>query len=184
MSDLEPHAVPDAVLEALGLEEGSGAFGPHTVDYDGWRLEISGAVADPLRLSRRDLESFPLETATEDFDCVEGWRADDLAWRGVRVERVLGRARPVADESHALVRALDGDYACSFPLERLSTALLALELDGEPLPLEHGGPARLVPLDGDDDCWESVKWVSAIEIGDGPFGGDDTAKERALSRLE
>ncbi len=79
---------------------------------------------------------------------------------------------------------MDSEYACSLPLERLSNSILALELDGEPLPVEHGGPARLVPHDADRDCWESIKWVSEIEIGETPFAEAGTAEELALSRIE
>ena len=166
MSDLRTHPVPDAV------------------DPDDWALRVTGAVDRSLRLSAADLESFPLETVTDDFACVEGWVADDLAWRGIRVGAVLERAGPTAESEHALVRAMDGDYACSFPLETVSDALLAVELDGEPLPVDHGGPARLVPLGAGSDCWESVKWVSEIRVGETPFSDADTAKDVALSRLE
>ncbi len=102
----------------------------------------------------------------------------------VRVGDLLERAGPSAEAEHALARAMDGDYACSFPLEALSDALLAVELDGEPLPVEHGGPARLVPIGPNRDCWESVKWVSEIRVGETPFPDADTAKETALSRIE
>ena len=166
MSDLRTHAVPDAV------------------DPDDWTLRVTGTVDRPLRLSAADLESFPLETVTDDFACVEGWSAEGLAWRGVRVDDVLEGAGPTTGSEHALVRAMDGDYACGFPLEALSDALLAIELDGEPLPVEHGGPARLVPTGTDRDCWESVKWVSEIRVGETPFSDADTAKDVALSRLE
>ncbi|GAB3670536.1 molybdopterin-dependent oxidoreductase [Halopiger thermotolerans] len=166
MDGLEPHDVPD------------------DVDPDGWALRVSGTVDRPLRLGPDDLASYPLEAAADDFRCVEGWVAKGLSWRGVRVETLLERAEPTAASGHALVRAMDGEYACSFPLDRLCESILALELDGEPLPVEHGGPARLVPLDTDRDCWESIKWVSEIRVGEAPFTGADTAKELALSRIE
>jgi DMSO/TMAO reductase YedYZ molybdopterin-dependent catalytic subunit len=84
---------------------------------------------------------------------------------------------------------MDGEYACGYPLDRLDGALLeldgallALELDGDPLPVEHGGPARLVPATAESDCWESVKWMARIELlADEP---EDTARDLALSRLE
>lgn len=165
MSDLEVHDVPAGV------------------DPAGWRLDVTGAVTQELSLDSADLDDFPAETFTADFTCVEGWVAEDLAWRGVRVGDVLARAEPTAAASHALVRAMDGEYACSFPLDALADAVLAVELDGDPLPVEHGGPARLVPT-GDADCWESVKWVDALEVTEGPPADDDTAKELALSRIE
>ena len=166
MSDLKTHDVPTEV------------------DPEGWSLRVHGTVDRPLRFTRDDLASFPLETAAEDFECVEGWVAEGLSWRGVRVETILERAEPSEESECGLVRAMDGDYASSFPLDRLASAILALELDGEELPVEHGGPARLVPADADSDCWESIKWVSEIQVSETPFSGADTAKGLALSRIE
>ena len=166
MTELERHPVPDGV------------------DPTDWSLEVTGAVDRPLRLSRRELAALPLETATDDFACVEGWTAEGLEWRGVPLVAVLERAAPTDDARYGLVRAMDGDYACSFPLERLADALLALELDGDPLPVAHGGPARLVPAAADGDCWEHVKWVSSIRLGREPFSAADTAERIARSRIE
>ncbi|MFC6873440.1 molybdopterin-dependent oxidoreductase [Halobellus marinus] len=165
MTALKPHGVPE------------------NVDSERWQLAITGAVTRELTFDRTDLEELPLETFTADFTCIEGWVAEDCSWRGVRVDVLLDRAEPTAAGSHALVHAMDGEYVCSFPLATLSNAVLAIELDGESLPAEHGGPARLVPT-GDADCWESVKWVREIELVTSPQPDDDTAKTIALSRIE
>lgn len=166
MTDLRRHEVPDGVETA------------------GWTLGVTGTVEGPLELTRSDLDSFPAETFRGDFVCEEGWVAEDLAWRGVRVGRLLERACPTDASEYGLVRSMDGDYACSFPLERLAESVLAVELDDEPLDVEHGGPARLVPTDGERDCWESVKWVSEIELLERAPTEADTARELALSRIE
>lgn len=166
MSDLKSHDVPD------------------DVDPAEWTLRIGGTVDQSFRLAPDDLASYTLETATEDFACVEGWVAEGLSWRGIRVETLLERASPTDASEYGLVRAMDGEYACSFPLDRLSESVLALELGGEPVPIEHGGPARLVPLGDERDCWESIKWVSEILVGETPFTEADTAKRLALSRIE
>ncbi len=166
MSGLERHEVPD------------------DVDGDEWRLRITGAVERSVELSERDLEAYAMETFTSDFDCIAGWTAAGLSWRGVRVGTLLDRATPTADCRYALVRAADGEYACSFPLDRLRSAVLAVELDGERLPLEHGGPARLVPTATDADCWESIKWVEGIELHRSEPAASDTAKATALSRID
>ncbi|MFB6270042.1 MAG: molybdopterin-dependent oxidoreductase [Halobacterium sp.] len=165
MTDLEVHDVPAAV------------------DRDEWRLRVTGAVDAPTAFDRGDLESLPAETYTADFACVEGWVAEDLAWRGVRVRDLLSQAGPTGAASHALVHAMDGEYACSFPLDRLADAVLAVGLDGDPLPVEHGGPARLVPT-GDADCWESVKWVDRVDVRESRPDDEDTAESIALSRVE
>ncbi|WP_050032683.1 molybdopterin-dependent oxidoreductase [Halorubrum halophilum] len=166
MSQLRTHNVPDAI------------------DPSEWTLRVTGAVSEPLRIRREELPEFPLETVTEDFECVEGWIAEDLSWRGIRVSSILNRATPEADADYVLVRSMDGEYACSYQRDRVDDALIAVELDGRPLPLEHGGPARLVPTTGDSDCWESVKWVTTLEVCTSEPAADDTAENIATSRLE
>ncbi|MFB6352634.1 MAG: molybdopterin-dependent oxidoreductase, partial [Halobacteriales archaeon] len=156
---------------------------PESVDPDAWRLEIDGAVEEPLRCTRADLETRELDAFTEDFDCLEGWTAPGLAWAGIRVSDLLADARPRPEARWGLVHGMDGDYACGLRLDRLADGLLALRLDGEALPVEHGGPARLA-LPGDSDCWESVKWVSRIELLDHEPSAADTARELALSRID
>jgi DMSO/TMAO reductase YedYZ molybdopterin-dependent catalytic subunit len=155
MSDLETHPIPESV------------------DPEGWELAVDGLVDRPLALAIDDLRSMELVRASGDFSCVEGWTATDLTWRGVRVTDLLDRAGVRSAAEFALVRAMDGEYACGYPLDRLDGALLeldgallALELDGDPLPVEHGGPARLVPATAESDEPE------------------DTARDLALSRLE
>jgi DMSO/TMAO reductase YedYZ molybdopterin-dependent catalytic subunit len=165
MSDLRTHDVPDGV------------------DPSDWSLRVTGAVAEPLRIDREDLASFPVETVTEDFSCVEGWVAAGLSWQGVRVSAVLDRAGPTVDDGYVLVHAMDGDYACSVPRDRAADALLAVELDGEPLAVTHGGPARFVPTDGGADCWESVKWVTELDVRASKPVAGDTAEEIALDRV-
>lgn len=166
MSQLQTHNVPDEV------------------DPSDWTLRVTGAVSEPLRMDREELLDFPVETVMDDFECVEGWIAEDLSWRGIRVGSVLNRADPEAGSDHVLVHAMDDEYACSFPLDRVVDALLAVELDHQPLPVEHGGPARLVPTTTDSDCWESVKWVTTLEVYDSEPVAGDTAEKIATSRLE
>ena len=141
-------------------------------------------MSSPLRLDRSALTDLPAATVAEDFECREGWVAEDLSWRGIRVEHLLDRAAPTVEDGHVLVRAMDGEYACAFPMDRVADAVLAFELDGDALPVEHGGPARLVPTDDGSDCWESVKWVSALDVRATEPTDDDTAKGIAVGRLE
>lgn len=157
---------------------------PADVDEVAWTLAVFGRVDRELELRRSDVTTMDLEAVTEDFSCVEGWTATDLAWRGIRIRELFARAGPVPDAAFCLVHGMDGDYACNLPIERAADGLLAVELDGEPLPIEHGGPARLVLADRESDCWESVKWVSKLEVLAHEPVEADTASEIALSRLE
>lgn len=154
---------------------------PEEVRTADWTLTVRGSVRRPRAFDADDLAALPTETFSEDFDCEAGWTVEGLSWRGVRVRDLLDRVDPAPESQYALVHAMDGDYACAFPIDRLETAVLALELDGEPLPAAHGGPARLIPT-GDGDCWESVKWVDSIELTTGR--PEDTAREIALGRID
>jgi DMSO/TMAO reductase YedYZ molybdopterin-dependent catalytic subunit len=164
MTELEPHDVPDDVYP------------------DSWRLLVTGCVEREVAFDDADLRALATASYTSDVSCVEGWTAEGLSWRGVRVGALMSRAGLGPESSHVLVRAMDGEYACSLPVARLDDALLAVELDGDRLPVEHGGPARLVPTD-EGDCWEHVKWVEELEVRESPPADDDTAERIALSRI-
>lgn len=150
---------------------------PADTDPNRWTVTLTGAVADPQTMRAADLAVLETELVESSTACAgEEGTADRGRWRGVRVGTLLDRARPRDDASHALVRSSDPDFACGFELDRLRNALLAVRLDGEPIPTERGGPVRL--LVDDADCWERVKWVSRIDVLDGPPGEDDTAREQ------
>jgi DMSO/TMAO reductase YedYZ molybdopterin-dependent catalytic subunit len=157
---------------------------PDEIDPSDWTLRVTGAVSEQLCIDRGELLEFPVETVTDDFECIEGWIAEGLSWRGIRVGSILNRAGLEADADYVLVHAMDGEYACSFSRDRVADALLAVELDDHPLPVEHGGPARLVPTASESDCWESVKWVITLEVLDSEPVAGDTAQKIATSRLE
>lgn len=157
---------------------------PEGVDIDGWSLRVDGAVSAPIEIDRGDLREYPMTHYAGDFECEAGWTAENLSWRGIPANELVESAGPSADASHAVVRSLHEGYACVFPLERLRGSVIALELDGEPLPVEHGGPARLVPVGQDADCWESVKWVTDINVTEEDPVTEDSAKDIALSRID
>lgn len=158
-------------------------LGEFETERDEWKLAVTGAVEREVRIGPGDLESLSPETVTEDFACADGWVAEDLTWRGVRVGNLLALAGPTGESEFALVEARDAGYACGFSLARLSEALLAVELGGDPLPAERGGPVRLVPTDG-SDCWESVKRVCRIDVRETDPAEEDRARDLALSGIE
>jgi hypothetical protein len=93
---------------------------PITDDADAWTLGVTGSVDRPLTLTRDDLSGYSLAPFHEDFDCEAGWTAEGLSWRRTRVGTLLDRAGPAEDAAYVLVRAMDGDYACS-SVGRLAT---------------------------------------------------------------
>jgi DMSO/TMAO reductase YedYZ molybdopterin-dependent catalytic subunit len=148
-------------------------------------------------LSLRDLHSMPSQTLTATIECagngrtlflppVEGekWNLGAVStaeWTGVPLAEVLDRAGVRAQVREVLFRGADGgalaDHSGPNRFERslqIDTArhpdlLLAYAMNGEPLPIQHGYPVRLI-VPG----WyavASVKWLAEIEIMDQPFSG-------------
>lgn len=129
---------------------------------DEYRLEVSGLVDRPLVLSLGDLQAMPRTKLVRDFQCVTGWRVDDVHWEGVRLSDVLDAAG-VSTKARALTfDSYDGADTESLTLEqaRLPDVLVAYRMLGAPITTEHGGPVRLyvARMYG----YKSIKWLSAI----------------------
>ena len=140
-------------------------------------LRIDGLVENCLALTPADLKSLPQEDLVEDFTCREGWTVPNLRWTGVVLETILQLARPHSNALH--VQASAGDFSISLPVERAKRVFLALRLNDDWLPLEQGGPVRLVVSAG--DCFTTIKWLDHLELRSEP--GPNTAKTIALARL-
>ncbi len=160
------------VLDALPVHPGEGP------DPATWRLRIDGLVDTPLDLDLGDLAAMPQQLMVDDFSCLEGWTVPGLRWRGVAVADLLDRA--AAPPEAAWVQLSADDFSLPLPIAEARTALLALEVNDEPLPAEHGGPARLVVPGG--ECFTSIKWTERIEVRAEP--ADNSARRIALARLE
>ena len=86
------------------------------------------------------------------------------------METVLSLARPQASATHLLQRGYDG-YTTNLPLEEAlkPDVLLVHALDGGPLPVEHGGPCRVVTPEL--YAWKGAKWIARIEVLDRNVSG-------------
>ncbi|WP_009477319.1 molybdopterin-dependent oxidoreductase [Rhodococcus sp. JVH1] len=131
---------------------------------DTWRLSVTGG-AEPVQLSRSQLRAMPSHTATLPIACVEGWSTTET-WTGVRL-RDLADAAGVTDFASAKVTSLERSGAFNQAVltsdqVRDADALLALEVNGADLSLDHGYPARIIvpALPG----VHNTKWVQAIEF--------------------
>lgn len=133
------------------------------ISLDRWKMAVHGAVEEPRVYSWADFLALPQVEDTSDFHCVTGWSRLDLRWKGVRLADLLALARPTAAASHVLLHAWDG-YSANLPLEEAvkEDVLLAHEVDGAPLPVEHGGPVRVVTPQL--WAWKGAKWVSRVQV--------------------
>jgi len=136
---------------------------PHRSDT-AYRLTVGGLVEHPATYTLAALRALPQTQLTKDFQCVTGWRVEDVPWSGVRLSTLLDAAK-VRPAAHALVlRSFDGTYAESLTLDqaRRPDVMVALQMYGKPVTRAHGGPVRLyvAPMYG----YKSLKWLDSIEI--------------------
>jgi DMSO/TMAO reductase YedYZ molybdopterin-dependent catalytic subunit len=136
---------------------------PH--ELEDFTLEVGGRVAAPLSLYADELDAGDELTAT--LDCTGGFHSTQR-WRGIRLDRLIARARPDDGADHLRVVSHTG-YRWSFSLDEARGLLLATHVGGEPLSHSHGAPARLVAPGRRGFQW--VKWVVRIELHDGPDYG-------------
>jgi len=133
------------------------------VDLDTWDFRVDGHVARPQRWTWSQFLALPRETPRVDIHCVTKWSKLDTTWEGVALETLLEAADPVGGY---LIAHCDGGYTTNLSLEDVSDgkAWVVFGYEGEPLPPEHGGPARL--LVPHLYFWKSAKWVRRLEITD------------------
>lgn len=140
------------------------------VDPADWSLRIHGAVENEITLTWDELLALPLEEHVATLSCVSNEVGGDLIgtarWLGYPIRELLARARPTADADMVLSRSIDG-FSAGTPLDVLqddgTAALLAVGMNGEPLPTEHGFPVRMV-VPGLFGYVSATKWVTELEV--------------------
>ncbi len=138
------------------------------VPLDSWRLKLHGLVDRPVELTFDDLLQRPLVEADITLTCVSnevgGKLIGTARWMGVRLDDLLAEAGIGPDADQIIGRSVDG-YTCGFPVSALDgrDALVAIAMNGEPLPLEHGFPARLI-VPGLYGYVSATKWLSEVEL--------------------
>ena len=172
-------------------------FGMPNLNAEAFRLTIGGLVERPQRFTIRDLQNMRSKTQVVTLECAGNGRAlfdrptegekwglgavSTAEWTGVPLVEILDRAGLRPDAKDVLFRGADGGIADgrsdSMRFERSlqvddardGDVLLAYAMNGEPLPVEHGYPLRLIV-----PRWyavASVKWLTDIELIDRAFVG-------------
>ena len=139
------------------------------VDAATWRLRIHGMVGQEVTLTYDELVAQPLVERDVTLMCVSNEVGGDLVgnarWLGLPLKPLLEKAAPAADADMVFSTSADG-WTCGTPLEVLldgRDALLAVGMNGEPLPVEHGFPVRMV-VPGLYGFVSATKWVTDIEL--------------------
>jgi DMSO/TMAO reductase YedYZ molybdopterin-dependent catalytic subunit len=139
------------------------------VDPATWQLRIHGRVRNPITLTFADLLKRPMVERYVTLACVSNEVGGDLIgnalWLGTPLKDLLDEAGPLDGADQVVGRSVDG-FTCGTPTAVLTDgrdALLAVGMNGEPLPIEHGFPARVV-VPGLYGYVSACKWVSELEL--------------------
>tara|TARA_Y100001949_G_C15985430_1_gene330370 strand:+ start:1818 stop:2981 length:1164 start_codon:yes stop_codon:yes gene_type:complete len=160
-----------------------GHYGTPEVDASAYRLQVTGLVERPITLTLDELKARPKVEPTTVFECSGNSRGlvhgmvGNATWAGAALIPLLAEVRPTADSREVYFWGADTgteeirgqeyeqNFARSMSLEHVNELgpILAYEMNGEPLPVAHGFPVRLI-VPG----WygiAQVKWLERIELG-------------------
>ncbi len=164
------------------------------VDVANWKLEIAGEVDNPYTLTYDELVALPWEERYVTLTCISnpvgGNLISNALWRGVPLKLLMERAQLLPTAQRLSFWAADG-YVDSLRVERAlrDNVMVAYRMNGDPLPNDHGFPARLIApgLYG----MENVKWLTRIATAQDDFRGywqrrgwADTAVINTMSRVD
>jgi DMSO/TMAO reductase YedYZ molybdopterin-dependent catalytic subunit len=144
------------------------------VDPAGWRLIVDGEVNNPVQFDLRTLRMLPSVEVIRTLECISNFTAQcslaafgcDLIstarWRGVRLADVLDLAGGLKPGVVSLAFVSIDEFSAGLPPEVAADpeTLIVYEMNGEPLPREHGYPARLL-VPGRYGMM-NPKWLTAI----------------------
>jgi DMSO/TMAO reductase YedYZ molybdopterin-dependent catalytic subunit len=146
-----------------------------SVDANSWRLNIRGLIkTGPQQFTYEELKTMPSTSEFATLECISDKIDGDLIstayWKGVSLKSILEKAQVLPEAIYIVFRCSDG-YDVGIPIDRglMDGTILAYEMNGVPLPPEHGFPVRaIVPgLYG----MMNAKWITDIELVDTVYEG-------------
>ena len=178
---------------AAFFKRNQGQFKDLSIDLSDWKLDITGLVEKEISLGFEDIIRLPKVEVADTLECSGNSRSllkekasgnpwtiggvGNAIWGGVWLNDLLATAGVDDDAWHVSFEGLDEPlgkagikFIRSIPIDKaLSSTLLAYEMNGQPLPLEHGYPLRALALGWTGaNC---VKWLHRIELLNRPYEG-------------
>lgn len=136
-----------------------------SIDTATWTFTIEGEVEQPRTWTWDEIHALAESTYAGDIHCVTTWSKLGVTFTGVSVDTLLALAPPAASATHVMAFSHTG-YTTNLPLDdvRGGKAWVVWDYEGAPLPVAHGGPARL--LVPHLYFWKSAKWVAGLRLMD------------------
>jgi len=130
---------------------------------DDWTLSVSGAIEEPQEFTQAELRELGVETQRQDFHCVTGWSKLDCEFTGITFPTLAAAVGVADDAEHVMFAAHDG-YTTDLTLTECDReeVMFVWGYDGEALPVEHGGPLRVVTPH--KYAYKGAKWVGGVEF--------------------
>jgi DMSO/TMAO reductase YedYZ molybdopterin-dependent catalytic subunit len=142
-----------------------------TFDRATWRLDVGGLVEKPVSFTYAHLRALPRAEQISTFHCVTGWTVKNVHWGGVRISDIFDLVRPVPAAGAVQLVSAEKPYVDYLTIKqvRLHDVMLAYEMNGKPLPREHGAPLRLIipEMYG----YKNVKWLESMNLVSKPEDG-------------
>jgi len=138
------------------------------ISLDTWRLRIDGMVANPREFTYQELTSRPVFELDDTIACVSnevgGYLVGNARWLGIRLDDLIKEVGPTSSADQIMGYSSDG-FSAGFPLAALDgrDAMIAFGMNGEPLPLDHGFPVRII-VPGLYGYVSATKWLTRIEL--------------------
>ena len=172
LKDLSPYLTPNADFYRIDT-----ALQVPVIDPSTWSIRVVGMVEKEVSMTFEELLALPLVEHVATLTCVSnevgGNLVGNATWLGYPIRDLLARARPLPGADMVLSRSEDG-FTAGTPLDALTDpgrqSLLAVGMNGEPLPLEHGFPVRMV-VPGLYGYVSATKWVVELKVT--TFGADE-----------
>ena len=184
---------PDVTPNEKFYKISKNVFDPK-VNVSRWSLELKGLVDRPMRLNYNEIKALPMKEQYGTLECISNDVGGDLIsnayWKGVPLKEMLAKAGVKPTAKKVIFRAADG-YSTAIPLAKAMhpDTLLAIEMNGVPLPDDHGFPVRLI--NPGHYGMKNPKWITEIELTDKDYKGywesrgwSDEAKVKTMSRID
>ena len=135
---------------------------PHLATDD-WTFRVEGLVEQPTTWTWDEIHALAPSRYEGAIHCVTTWSKFDMAFDGVSVDTLLAAARPLPEAAFVMAFSHTG-YTTNLPLADVTggKAWITWSVDGGPLPVDHGGPARMIVPHL--YFWKSTKWVAGLRL--------------------